>query len=189
MTEQSLLNEKMARVEELVRAVEMAADPALRAQALELVQTLMEFHGAALERMMDITAETGAAGQTIFDDFAADELVGSLLLLYGLHPLPVETRVRQALERVRPALNLHEGGVELVAVDGGIVRLRLQGNCDGCPSSALTLKTTIEEAVYAAAPEIGAVEVEDSPAEKKPNGFVRLGRSKPAYRDCELAAA
>ena len=42
----------------------------------------------------------------------------------------------------------------------GVVRLRMQGSCHGCPSSAMTLKNAIEEAIYAAAPDVAAIEVE-----------------------------
>jgi Fe-S cluster biogenesis protein NfuA len=111
-----------------------------------------------------------------------------MLLLYGLHPLDIETRIANALEKVRPSLNLHEGNVELLGVNGdGVVRLRLEGNCDGCPSSALTLKHTIEEAIYAAAPDATAIEVENLTETEDRNGFVQIGRAK-GYTDCEFAA-
>ena len=86
--------------------------------------------------------------------------MASLLLLHGLHPLDLEARVRQALEQVRPYLRTHGGDVELLGVDDGVVRLRMQGSCHGCPSSAVTLKHTIEEAIYDAAPDVAAIEVE-----------------------------
>jgi Fe-S cluster biogenesis protein NfuA len=185
--EKANLNEQMERVEELVKSIETTADPKLRAQALELVQTLMDFHGAGLDRMMEITAQAGNAGTAIFDDFARDELVSGLLLLYGLHPLEIEERIANALEKVRPSLNLHKGNVELLSVNDGVVRLRLQGSCDGCPSSALTLKHTIEEAIYAAAPDIAAIEVENLTEIKNQNGFVQISKA-PVYQDCEFAA-
>lgn len=191
MAEDKHFEEQMARVEELVQAIETWADPNLRSKAIELVQTLMDFHGAGIERMMDITAKAGAAGYAVFDDFAKDGLVSSLLLLYGLHPLDIGTRVEQAIEKVRPSLNLHEGGVELLGIENGVVRLRLQGSCDGCPSSALTLKHTIEEAILAAAPDVTAIEVEgvvETAAAATNNGFVQIGKAA-TYTDCEFAAS
>lgn len=189
MTEDKRFQEKMQRVEELVQNIEASADPNIRSAALELVQTLMDFHGAGIERMMDITADAGAAGYAIFDDFARDDLTASLLLLYGLHPLDVETRINQAIGKVRPSLNLHEGDVELLGVNDGVVMLRLKGSCDGCPSSALTLKHTIEEAIYAAAPDVASIEVEGSTAVPDSNGFVQIGKTNGSrYTDCELTA-
>ena len=73
--------------------------------------------------------------------------MGGLLLLHGLHPLDLEARVRQALDKVRPYLRSHGGNVELLGVDEGVVRLRLEGSCHGCPSSAATMRQTIEEAI------------------------------------------
>ena len=87
---------------------------------------------------------------------------GGLLLLHGLHPLGMEDRVLQALEQVRPALKTHHGGVELIGVFDGVVRLRLVGSCHGCPSSSVTMKQTIEEAILARAPDVAGVEVEDA---------------------------
>jgi Fe-S cluster biogenesis protein NfuA len=90
-------------------------------------------------------------------------VVGGLFLLHGLHPLGVEDRVRQALEGVRPYLRSHGGNVELLGVSDGVVRLRLNGSCHSCPSSAVTMQQTIEEAIYGKAPEVTAVEVEGAP--------------------------
>ncbi|CAN5824097.1 NifU family protein [soil metagenome] len=190
MAEKTDIPNQMQRVDELVQEIETWTDPNLRSKAVELVQALMDFHGAGIDRMMDITANKGAAGFAIFDEFAKDDLVGNMLLLYGLHPLDIETRIKNALEKVRPSLNLHEGNVELLSVNDGIVHLRLQGNCDGCPSSALTLKHTIEEAIYNAAPDVVSIAVENltEPASQNQNGFVQIGKAKShGYTDCEIA--
>ncbi|MEJ7691148.1 MAG: NifU family protein [Nocardioidaceae bacterium] len=81
--------------------------------------------------------------------------------MHDLHPYDVTLRVEQALEGVRPYLGSHGGDVELLEVtDTGVVRLRLLGSCDGCPSSSVTLKLAVEGAIEAAAPEITTIEVE-----------------------------
>ncbi len=74
----------------------------------------------------------------------------------------VSARVSDALERVRPYLGSHGGDVELVSVDetSGVVKLRLGGSCDGCPSSMVTVKLAVEGAIEELAPEITRVEVE-----------------------------
>jgi len=168
------------RIDELTRKVEMMSDPAARADAVELLQSLMEFHGAGLERMLEIAAQTGAAGESIINDFAGDELVGGMLLLYGLHPLELETRVRQALDKVRPSLASHGGDVELLGVEDGVVRVRLQnGSGHSCPSTATTLKQTVEAAIYDAAPDLVALEVEGlAEQQSAPASLVQLGRLK-----------
>ena len=68
-------------------------------------------------------------------------------------------------------MRTHKGDVELVEVNDGVVRLRMQGSCHGCPSSAMTLKNAIEEAIYAAAPDVSTIEVEgvvEPPAQSEP---------------------
>ncbi len=166
------------RIDELTRKVETMPDPEARADAVELLQSLMEFHGAGLERMLEIAAETGAAGQSIIDDFARDELISGMLLLYGLHPLELETRVRQALDKVRPSLASHGGDVELLSIEEGVVRVRLQSKAGGCASTATTLKQAIEAAVYDAAPDLAALEVEGLAEQSAPAGLVQLSRLK-----------
>lgn len=170
--------ELIQRIDELTRKVEAMSDPEARADAVELLQSLMEFHGAGLERMLEIAAETGVAGQSIIDDFARDELIGGMLLLYGLHPLELETRVRQALDKVRPSLAAHGGDVELLSIEEGVVRVRLQSKGGSCPSTAATLKQSIEAAVYDAAPDLVALEVEGLVEQTAPAGLVQLGRLK-----------
>ena len=150
---------RMRRLEELLQEVEHAASPAVRERTRELVQTLLDLHGAGLEKILEGVA-AAEEGQAVIDELARDDLVGSLLLLHGLHPLDLETRVRQALDQVRPALRGHGGDVELLDVRDGVVRLRLQGNCHGCPSSSATMRQTVEEAIVATAPDAIAVEVE-----------------------------
>ena len=176
MLEEKEFRQRIQRVEELVRKIETVADPEARASATELMQSLMDLHGAGLERMMEITFQAGEPGSQIIDNFARDELVGSLLLLYGLHPMTLEERVIQALDNVRPYLRSHGGNVELLSVTDGVVRLRLEGNGNGCGSSAGTLKLAIEGAVYDAAPDMTALEVE----QQQPTTFVKLQGRNPA---------
>jgi len=159
-TEDRQLHDRIHRVESLLAEVERFKDPLARSKTREIVQILMDLHGAGLEKILAHLAGTGRAGLATIDALAQDELVASLLLLYGLHPLDLEERVNQALVKVRPYLASHGGNVELLGVEEGVVRLRLQGSCHGCPSSAMTLKQTIEEAIMEKAPDATAIHVE-----------------------------
>jgi Fe-S cluster biogenesis protein NfuA/nitrite reductase/ring-hydroxylating ferredoxin subunit len=165
----------MEQIEGLIRRVENLPDPEARASALALMQALMEFHGAGIERLMEIVADSGEPGAAVFEKFAADDLVGSLLLLYGQHPLALETRVTRALDKVRPYLDSHGGNVEFIGIADGVVRLRMQGSCKSCPSSAMTLKLAIEEAIYAAAPDVVAIEAEGVTQQPAATTFVQIG--------------
>jgi Fe-S cluster biogenesis protein NfuA len=161
------------RVERLVRRLDSSGEPEVRAAALELVQCVIELHGAALERMIDSIAQT-SSGEAALDKAIADDLVASVLLLHGLHPDPPETRVLRALDTVRPYLRSHHGDVEFVGLRDGVVRLRLVGSCGSCPSSSVTLKKAIEEALYAAAPEIVEIVAEDKTAVPSTSNLVIL---------------
>jgi Fe-S cluster biogenesis protein NfuA len=160
MTESSELKKNLARVESLIHEAEKLGDPQLRGQIQELVGHLLEFHGEALAKMVEDVAELGVPGQALMEAWSHDELVSSLLLLYDLHPVDTETRVRAALEQVRPYLKSHSGNVEFLGLADGVVHLRLEGHCHGCPSSTITLRTTIEKAIYEAAPDVAGIEVE-----------------------------
>ncbi len=159
---------RLVRLDTLLQQAERGGDPAALARTREIVQTILELHAAGLQRILEHVSQAGAAGAAILDACTSDDLTAGLLLLHGLHPLDLETRVRQALEVVRPYLRSHGGSVELLGIDDGAVRLRLQGNCHGCPSSAVTMKQTIEEAIIGRAPEVMAIDVEglidDTPA-------------------------
>jgi Fe-S cluster biogenesis protein NfuA/nitrite reductase/ring-hydroxylating ferredoxin subunit len=104
--------------------------------------------------------------------------VASLLLVHGLHPHDVQTRVRAALDSVRPYLGSHGGDVELMGIEfpgahgpadgAGVVRLQLTGSCRSCPSSSVTLELAVEGAVLAAAPEISSIEVVAAQPDSEP---------------------
>jgi Fe-S cluster biogenesis protein NfuA len=155
------VQEAGARVERLLAEID---DPADRDRAEELVTALIEVYGAGLARILERVGDETAR------TLAEDDLVGSLLIVHDLHPLNTAERVRGALERVRPYLGSHAGGVELLGIDTapdgrGVVRLRLEGNCSGCPSSQVTATMSIERAILEDAPEITEVVVEGVAAE------------------------
>lgn len=66
--------------------------------------------------------------------------------------------VEKVLDDLRPYLMSDGGNVELVEIEGPIVKLRLQGACGSCPSSAMTLKMGIERRLREFIPEIVEVE-------------------------------
>jgi Fe-S cluster biogenesis protein NfuA/nitrite reductase/ring-hydroxylating ferredoxin subunit len=127
-----------------------------RERAEQLVREVTDLYGAGLERMLRMAV---AASPGLAETFAADDLVASLLLVHGLHPHDIERRVSDALDSVRPYLGSHGGDVDLLEIDGDVVRLRFSGSCKSCPSSSVTLELAVEDAVRTAAPEISAIEV------------------------------
>ena len=70
----------------------------------------------------------------------------------------MKEKVQAALDKIRPMLQADGGDVELVDVVDGIVKVRLQGACKGCPMSQMTLRNGIERVLKQQIPEIKAVE-------------------------------
>jgi hypothetical protein len=138
--------ESLHRIEQLIQQIDAAADPNIRSAARELVQALMDFHGAGIERMMELIAASDA-GTSIIGSMGRDEAAGALLLLYSLHPDDFETRVRRAVNKMR--------NVELESVSDGVVRVRISGN-----AGAHADKKAIEAAIFSLAPEAVSVVIE-----------------------------
>lgn len=168
-----------ARVEELLDSLRAGGFGAAAEAAEELVGLLVGLYGDGLARIVAILAEEGDAGAAILARLADDPQVEGLLLLHDLHPLDVDRRIQRALDRVRPYLGSHAGGVEYLGVTGGVARLRLEGSCNGCPSSTVTVQLAITSAVEDAAPEVTEVAVEGmTPAAPEP-ALLQIGRRPP----------
>src|ERR1700680_1964952 len=168
--EERELQKRLAHVDTLVGELQQLPDLASRALVEELLSTVLDLHGEALSRMLDALGPRGdPAADRLLEGMAADDLIRGVLLLHGLHPMDLRSRVEGALESVRPYMRSHGGGVELVDVIGDTVRIRLEGHCKGCPSSAMTLKLAVEKAIFEAAPDVAAIDV-DAPAEAVPDG-------------------
>ncbi|MGA7753266.1 MAG: hypothetical protein WCB05_10550 [Candidatus Sulfotelmatobacter sp.] len=164
---------RVQKIGELVHDLETIADPAARGSAKELVQLLMDLHGAGLERLLEVVFQAGEPGARIIDDLGRDPLVSSLLILYGLHPEELPARVENKLHQIQS--KLHEMGAEasLVAADGGDIRVRISVEGHACGSTGRTAQAIVEEAVYEVAPDLKSLVVEglDEPAA---SGFIAI---------------
>jgi Fe-S cluster biogenesis protein NfuA/nitrite reductase/ring-hydroxylating ferredoxin subunit len=150
-----------ARIEAALDELASRGDPSISEKAEELVSLLVELYGGGLERILETIADEGEAGDAILRRLSQDELVQALLVVHGLHPVDLDQRIDEALESVRPYMGSHSGGVENLGVDEeGVLHLRLEGNCEGCPSSRVTVQSAIEDAVRKAAPELAGLDVQ-----------------------------
>jgi Fe-S cluster biogenesis protein NfuA len=70
----------------------------------------------------------------------------------------MKERVEEALKKIRPALEADGGGIELVDIIDGVVKVRLQGACQGCPGAQMTLKMGVEKVLKEQVPEVVSVE-------------------------------
>jgi Fe-S cluster biogenesis protein NfuA/nitrite reductase/ring-hydroxylating ferredoxin subunit len=165
-----------ARVEELLDGLR-SGPPGVAQAAEELVSLLVSLYGNGLAAIVEVLGQQGEAGAAALAAMADDPRVEGLLLLHDLHPLDVDARIQQALDRVRPYLGSHAGGVQYLGVTDGVARLRLEGSCDGCPSSTVTVELAIRGAVEDAAPEVIEVVVEGvaAPGPAEP-ALLQIGR-------------
>src|SRR5882757_9987648 len=159
-TQSQAPEELVERVQDLLGSLDEIADPVAQARVQELVGAVLELYGAGLERILGVVADAGEGAIHIRNALLDDGIVASLLLIHGLYPVPLEERIAEAVESVRPFLASHGGGVEILSVEDGVARLRLQGSCNGCPASASTLEHALKEAIDEAAPDLLALEVE-----------------------------
>ena len=150
------LRETGGRIERLLEEVRSMASPPAWERVEELLRVVLELYTGGLERILAVVSEQGASAERLLQQLTDDQLVASLLVLHGLHPEDLRSRVQKALVQVRPYLGSHGGDVEIVDADthSGVVRLRMKGSCDGCPSSTLTVKLAVEGAIRELAPEV-----------------------------------
>jgi Fe-S cluster biogenesis protein NfuA/nitrite reductase/ring-hydroxylating ferredoxin subunit len=144
----------IARVQELTGRLEDLDDPACRELAEELTAAVVQMYGAGLERIVEL------ADSATRDEMANDSLVAGLLMIHDLYPVPIEERVMQALDTVRPYMESHGGNVELLGIENGIARLRLEGSCKSCRASSSTLELAVRQALEEAAPDLDGMDVE-----------------------------
>ena len=147
------------RVEELTARVEQIPDAQSRRVAEELMAAVIDMYGLGLARIVQILeGDEGTA--EVRRQLIDDGVVASLFLIHDLYPVPVEERVIEALDNVRPYMESHGGNVELVSLEDGVARIRLEGSCDGCPASSSTLELAIKTALEETAPDLLGIEVE-----------------------------
>ena len=171
------LQKRIQRIGEIVEQLEATADPNARAMAKELLESLMALHGAALEQILTLTSQAGETGESLIRKFGGDQLISSLLLLYGLHPSDMQTRVTTALEKSRGFLDSHSAKAELVSIsDDGAVTLRLHLKPGGCGSTAATVKSTLQAAIQDAAPDATSILVQEADNGAPRSGFVSLAQ-------------
>ncbi len=154
------MNSHGARIQQLLEQIETLPTPSTRELIHEFMEATLAFYGQGLARILQVVSESGPQGQKVYQQLVDDKVVRGLLLIHDLHPADLETRLREALNQVRPYLQSHGGNVELISLTSQAARLRLQGTCKSCASSAITLELAIRHAIEEACPDLAGFEVE-----------------------------
>lgn len=157
----------ISQIDELMPKLNALPDPAARAVAVELVQTVMNLHAAALERVLEIVA---ASAPGVIQALGADDLVSRMLVLHGMHPDDFQTRLGRAIDELQCFFDSRGAGIEVLEAGPERVRVRFNGSR---PGSGQAARKTIEDVIYETVPEVGELIVEGA-AEEHGAGFVPL---------------
>ncbi|MBV8584688.1 MAG: NifU family protein, partial [Verrucomicrobia bacterium] len=118
------INTHGERIQQLLERIQALPYPAAREIIQECMEAVLAFYGQGLSRILKVVQTAGPEGEKVYRDLIGDDVVRGLLLIHDLHPLDLEARLRDALDKVRPYLRSHGGNVELVSLDSSRARLR-----------------------------------------------------------------
>jgi len=165
------------KVDELVQQVTALPESEARTAALELLQSVMDLHGAGMTRIVELLSDAGDAGRSSLDKLGADPMVCGLLVLYGIHPVAANERVRRAIEILAPQLRKLGASLEFVDFSNDVARLKM--NTKQQTATHEKLRTTIEQAILAAAPEVLDIVIDGL----TPPNFVPINMIQPAIKE------
>lgn len=165
--------QRVQQLGKLIAELEHLPDSPSKVAAGELVHLLMEVHGTGIERMMEVVFDSQTDGPKTINKLGDDPIVRCLLLLYGLHPEDLETRVQKSLDALRPRLRKFNYKVAFSNVDEGTVSLRLESEGHACGSTMESVRSMVEEGVYEYAPDVASLVIAALDHEPS-SGFVAL---------------
>ncbi len=165
--------EVMMRVGELAEELLSHPDPAVARKVEEMLDWVDAFHREGLGRLVEMIRSW--RGEIFLESVARDEITGTFLATYDLGELPDDDSaaaeaVNAALEEIRPFVESHGGTIAVDSIVDGVVKVRMLGSCDGCPSSTATLTGGVESALREHWPNFRRLEVVDPEAEDGTDG-------------------
>lgn len=142
--------EVLRRIGELADELTNHPDPQVAEKVGDLLDWVDAFHRDGLGRLVEMIRAW--RGEIFLESVASDEITGMFLGAYGLGEDPESAAmameaVTAALDELRPYAESHGGSIELDSITDGVVKVRMLGSCDGCPSSSATLSQGVEEAL------------------------------------------
>jgi hypothetical protein len=163
------------RIERLLGELRASTAPATWARIQELVSSMTTIYGRGLARTLEIFAETDGVDDRTRTALCEDSLVGSLLLLHGLHPSPIEERVARAVEEVRRAVGASGGQIEVAPISAaGSVTVRISGDWRRSPVPPDAIEAAVRRAIEEAAPDLVRLDIGREGAHSAPTGLVQI---------------
>jgi Fe-S cluster biogenesis protein NfuA/nitrite reductase/ring-hydroxylating ferredoxin subunit len=177
------VNRQKERIEGLVEQIEKFQDPAMRSLLAESMEAVLTLHSSGLQHIFDLINQTDGSADDVKKNLLADDFIKGLLVMHGLHPDDLETRLYKALDKIKPYMDSHGGNVDVLSIENGVATLELQGHCDGCPSSATTLELGIKQAIEEECPDLIDLEVKGVADNPLANEIRRINQSSAKSND------
>jgi hypothetical protein len=152
---------RFLRVEELLAGLAHSTDPMVAPATREILATVLELHRRGLERVLEVAAREN----TVREALAADGRISAMLLLHGLHPIPLPERVSRTLGTLRERYRSKIESIDFEARGSTEILVRVVPATAACQSTRATLKKDLEDALIAAAPDVETllVEIDEAP--------------------------
>ena len=171
------LRAEAEQLEGLLEELRELVTPAAWIRIEQVLHRVVALYGRGLAHAID-HGRAAAAGAQFDERVCADELLASLLVIHGLHPLPLADRIMRAIERAADALGRDLPALELAGIEeNGIARLRASGSFGGGAMSARVAEATVRRAIEEAAPELAGIEIEGLPVAHDPS-LVQIRRTR-----------
>jgi hypothetical protein len=176
MIEHDELTSESAQLEQRLLELRELAPLPLWQRIEDVLGLVVRLYGGGLARALD-HARTAGAGPAFDQRLADDELLASLLVLHGLHPLSTEARVRRALAQLHAELGVAAEALALVAIRDGVVELAADGALGGGAMSQGLAEGIVKRVIETAAPEIESVAITGLAPRRDPT-LVQLRRAR-----------
>ena len=156
MIDEARLRAESAQLEHLLDELRELVPPPAWSRIEDVLRRVVALYGAGLAHALAHARSAGAAPVQLDRLVGDDELLASLLVLHGLHPLSAEDRIRRVLDDVQIRLALPAGAIELVAIVDGVAELHARAPGTG-GLSAPSVLGMVRRALEAAAPELAEI--------------------------------
>jgi hypothetical protein len=153
--------QRFSRVEGLLAELAHSSDPMLERATREILATVLELHQRGLSRVLEIAARENNTREAL----AADPRVSPMLLLHGLHPIPLTERISRTLGTLRERYRSKVDSIDFTENGASALVVRVVPSASACQSTRETLKKDLESALIAAAPDVNSllIELQEAP--------------------------
>ncbi|MDB4959792.1 MAG: hypothetical protein JWO36_7361 [Myxococcales bacterium] len=163
------LRAESGQIENLLGELRELVTPPAWQRIDQVLRRVTGLYGAGLSHALDHARDAGADTQRLSELVIEDDLLASLLVLHGLHPLTVEQRIARALAAVETELGLVENELTIASLENGVLELHSTVALGGGAMSARVAEGVIRKMIEGAAPEVTSIRITGLPAPRDPS--------------------